>query len=244
MSFDLAYVLKRETPIRVIRTYVVAVDTVNRTATVRYTSESTATNPSNVDIPGVAYTGNYTPVVGDFAETLVMETRGMLLLGKVTLVTAPVNPVITPTSTTASSFAGYREDTGEWSTGGSLPVGGEQNVAVFYPPAFGDSLIGKTLTGLNIKIQPFQVFATVSLAIDLLKLGTDPGTLGSYTSLSRVFTPYIPTGVLTTVYLPISWAQAFRDDTAVGIGLHSDLYETVIETTVPNQGQLTASYTN
>ena len=244
MSYDLAHVLKKETPIRVIRTYVTAVNTTTRTATVRYTDESTATNPSNVDITGVAYTGNYTPAVGDFAETLVMETRGMLLLSKAILVTAPVDPVITPTSTTAGSYAGYREDTGVWSSGANLPVGGEQNVAVFYPASFGTSLVGKTLTGLNIKIQPFQVFSKVSLAVDLLKAGTGTGSPGSYTSISRVFTPYIPTGVLTTVYLPIAWAQAFRDATAVGIGLHSDLYETVIQTTVPNQGQLTASYTN
>jgi hypothetical protein len=244
MSFDLAHVLKKETPIRVIRTYVAAVDTTNRTATVRYTDESIAANPDNIDIPGVAYTGNYTPVVGDFAETLVMETRGMLLLGKVTFATTPAAAVITPTSTTVSSYAGYNERSGEWNSSTQLPVGGVQNVAMFYPASFGTGLVGKTLTGLTIKIQPFQVFEKISLAVDLLKAGTGTGSPGSYTSMSRVFTPYIPTGVLTTVYLPIAWAQAFRDATAVGIGLHSDLYETVIQTTVTNQGQLTASYTN
>jgi hypothetical protein len=241
MPYDLAHVLKRDTPIRVIRTYVVAVDTVNRVATVRYTDVA---NPDAVDITGVAYMANYTPVVGDFAETLVMQNRGMLLLSKVTLTTAPVVPVITPTTATPSSFAGYNTFSGAWNTSTSLPVGGVQNVAIFYPPSFGTGLAGRLLTGFNVRIQPFQNFERVSLAVDLLKAGTSTGSPGSYTSISRIFTPYFPTGVLTAIPLPIAWAQAFRDATAVGIGLHSDLYETVIQTAVTNQGQLTASYTN
>jgi hypothetical protein len=235
MGFDLAHVLQKETPIKVIRTVVQVVDTAAHTATVLY---------NGTNIPNVAYMDSYTPAVNDIVETMVMQTRGMLILHKVTATTPPVVPVITPTSTTPNGWAGYREDTGQWNTSTDLPVGGEQNVAAFYPAAFGTSLVGKLLTGLTIKIQPFQVYEKVSFAVDLLKAGTSAGSPGSYTSMSRVFTPYIPTGVLNIVYLPIAWAQAFRDATAVGIGLHSDLYETVIQTTVPNQGQLTASYTN
>jgi len=237
MSYDLAQVLQKDTPIRVIRVYVAAVDTVNRTATVQLQFGGDS-------VPGVTYLSNYTPVVGDYAEAMVMETRGMMLLSKVTMVAAPVAPVITPTSTTPASSAGYNEQTSQWTVATNIPVGGAQNAALFYPPAFGTGLAGRLLTGFNIKIQTFQNFDRGSLALDLLPVGVSPSAPGSYVSLSRIFTPYIPSGVLTVIPLPIAWAQAFSDATAVGIGLHSDLYETVIQTAVTNQGQLTASYTS